>query len=445
MLGIIASNTFRLAAALLLTLLAASAARPLTLEQALSLGRERSLQLQGPRLDRERIDGQVREAWSNALPQVEGLAAYQHYFKPAKVFFPDPMSGAIIPLELQQDNNAVGEVTLNQPLFTFGRISSGLKAAYAARQSNQHQQSHTERWVDLEISRRFWTVLLLRDVVEARRASLAVSDSNLARVQRMRRQGLMSDYDVLRVQVQAGNQVPPLRQAENDLRLAELALREYLGVPLDTALTAQGQLTDYAMALETDAAPARLQVRDDLEALRDLSAMYEQIYHIYRSQRWPVLSGQIKYAWQWSNDAWDVSPQNNVSSVYAGVALSIPLWNSGRVSGQAQQYRADWRRAEWNLQQAERGARLQYESAESSYRTALASERAAERAVAQAGEARAIAQVSLAQGLITTLEMDAAQLDELVARVNLAQARYSRLVAAAEARMALGLSPYSLP
>jgi outer membrane protein TolC len=387
----------------------------------------------------------VKEAWSNALPQVDGLAAYQHYFKPAKVFFPDPTTGEIMPLELQQDNNALAEVALNQPLFTFGRISSGLKAAYAARRSNEHLQNNTARSVDLEVARRFWTVLLLRDVVEARRASLAVSDSNLARVRRLRNAGLMSDYDVLRVQVQAANQIPPLRQAENDLGLAELSFRELLGVPIDTGLAIEGQLTDYTVASEAEASVERLLARDDLEALRDVSSMYEQIYHVSRSQYFPVLSGQVKYSWQWSDDAWEVNPRNNASSLYGGLALSLPLWNSGKVSGQTQQYRADWRRAQWNLRQAERGARLQYESAENSYRTALASEQAALGAVEQAEEARAIAQTKLAQGLITPLEMDAAQLDELVARVNLAQARYSRLVAAAETRMALGLPPYLLP
>ena len=64
-------------------------------------------------------------------------------------------------------------------------------------------------------------------------------------------------------------------------------------------------------------------------------------------------------------------------------------------------------------------------------------------AVSQAQTARTIAQTKLSQGQITPLEMDAARLEELVARVAVAQARYDRLVAAAETRMALGLMPYS--
>ena len=429
---------------LLLTLLAtALPALALTLDEAIDLGKQRSLRLEEPRIEHLRVNGRVREAWSNALPQVEGLAAYQRYWKPAKVFFPNPETGEIMPLELQQDNNALGEVTLTQPLFTFGRISAGLRAAYAAHRSQDHLENNTERGLELEITRRYCTVLLLKDVLEARRASLSVSDSSLGRVRKMRDVGLMSDYDVLRVQVQASNQVPQVQQAENDLRLAELSLFELLGVPLDTMVAVEGDLQGYAAHIAADTSAVNYLERDDLAALRDLTTLYKNVYVLNRNADLPVLAGQMKYSWQWTNDEWDINPRNNTASLYGGVSLSIPIWNSGKVSGRAQQAKADWRRAQVDLAQAERGARLQLESAVRSFETAQASEASARLTVEQATEARRIAQTKLAQGQITTLEMDAAQLDELVARVTLAQAMFNRLIAAAETRMALGLPPYN--
>ena len=429
---------------LLLTLLAtALPALALTLDEAIDLGKQRSLRLEEPRIEHLRVNGRVREAWSNALPQVEGLAAYQRYWKPAKVFFPNPETGEIMPLELQQDNNALGEVTLTQPLFTFGRISAGLRAAYAAHRSQDHLENNTERGLELEITRRYCTVLLLKDVLEARRASLSVSDSSLGRVRKMRDVGLMSDYDVLRVQVQASNQVPQVQQAENDLRLAELSLFELLGVPLDTMVAVEGDLQSYAARIAADTSAVNYLERDDLAALRDLTTLYKNVYVLNRNADLPVLAGQMKYSWQWTNDEWDINPRNNTASLYGGVSLSIPIWNSGKVSGRAQQAKADWRRAQVDLAQAERGARLQLESAVRSFETAQASEASARLTVEQATEARRIAQTKLAQGQITTLEMDAAQLDELVARVTLAQAMFNRLIAAAETRMALGLPPYN--
>jgi HAE1 family hydrophobic/amphiphilic exporter-1 len=416
----------------------------LTLDDAVRMGQQRSLQMQDPQIDRQKINGQIMEAWSNALPQIDGQAAYQRVWKSQVLYFPmdanDPTKLAKIPI--QQDNGATANATLNQPLFTFGRIGAGLKAAYAAKRSNEHITANTSRTVELEVMRRYWTVLLMKDVLEARRSSAAISDSSVAKAQRMRAVGLMSDYDVLRFQVQANNQVPPLRQAENQLRLSELSLTDYLGIPLDTSFSVDGSLDHYEAQARLDTATGDVLHRDDLEALRDLTTMNKNIYKIFNAQNWPVLAAQFQYQWQWANNSWTVNSMNSGTSYYGGLALTIPIWTSGKYYGQAQQYKSDWKKSELQLQKAERGAQVQYEAAVRAFRTATASESAAELAVQQAQEARRIAQTKLEQGQITPLEMDAAQLDELVAKVALAQARYDRLVAAAETRMAAGLPPY---
>jgi outer membrane protein len=433
--------------AVLVLVAISGAASGLTLDEAIALGRQRSLNMQDPKIDRQKVNGRITEAWSNALPQVDGTVAYQRVWQSPVIFFPNFLdtSGrgpAYVKYDMQQKNGAVASATLTQPIYTFGRVGAGLKAAYAARRSNDHMLANTDKTVSLEVMKRFWAVLLMRDVVEARRSSLAISDSSLTRVKRMRDVGLMSDYDVLRTQVQASNQIPPLRAAENSLHISELALKEYLGVPLDTNVTVDGNLADYTIDVR-DTNATGVEKRDDLEALRDLVQLNRNVYKIYASQYFPVLGAQFNYQWQWANNNWDILPTNYATSYYGGLGLTIPIWNSGKTAGQVQQYKADWKKSELDLQKAERGASLQYQNAVNSYTTALTSEDAAKLAVQQAEQARAIAQTKFAQGQITTLEMDAAQLDELVAKTALAQAKYDRLVAAAEARMAAGLSPYS--
>ena len=413
----------------------------MTLEEAIALAKQRSLAQQGPQLDKIKTQGQLVEAWSNALPQIEGQVGYQRAIKKGKIFFPNPDTGNPMPLELDQNNAMTAGVTLNQPLFTFGRVAAGLRGAKAAARANEHAISHQNFKTELDVMQRFWSVLMLRDVVSARELSLQVSDSSLRRAERMRDLGLLSDYDVLRVRVQAQNQRPALDRARSDLSLAELALKEYIGVPIDTTLSFEGQLDSYSIPVDTIAGTMRIAKRNDLEALRDMAAAQENLYVIFRNARYPVLAGQMKYAWQWQNEEWDVNPRNNYSSLYAGVSLAIPIWSSGAVHGKALQYRADWRRAEWTLAQAERGARLQYEAALKDLETSLENETAARLAVELSEQARSIAQTKFSQGQITTLEMDAAQLDELTARVSLADATFRRLSAGAELRMALGLSP----
>ena len=424
-------------------LMFAGTAPALTLDEAIRLGKERSLMKESSRIDGDRVEGQITEAWSNALPQVDGMMAYQRAWKSPVMFFPNPETGEYTKITTQQANSAIGEATVTQPIYTFGRIGAALKAAYAARSSNQHLIAYTDKSLELEILKRYWSILLLKEVLNVRRESVAISDSTLQRIMRLRDVGMLSDYDVLRAQVQVSNQIPQLRQAENNLELSELALKEVLGVPLDTALTADGDLADYEIEAAGEPGDAWITRRDDLEALRDLNSVFENIYKINRSAKWPTIGGQVKYNWTWSNEILGLNPRNNASSVTGGISLIIPFWSSGRNHGRAQQARADWRKTQLDLANAERGANLQLMSAVSSYRAAQAYEEAARVAVTQAEQARRIAQTRLDQGQITPLELEASQLDELAAKVALAGSKYERLTAAAETRLAAGFSPYS--
>ncbi|MCB9357882.1 MAG: TolC family protein [Calditrichaeota bacterium] len=428
---------------LILTIaLLAGAAQAMTLDEAIAIAKQRSLAQQRPRVEREKARGQLNEAWSNALPQIDGTVGYQRAMKKGKIFFPNPETGAFTALELDQDNALQANVTLNQPLFTFGRVAAGVRGAKAYGLAAQHAVDQQDMRTELDVMQRFWAVLTLRDVVSARELSLAVSDSALLRAERMRDVGLLSDYDVLRVRVQAQNQRPELDRAKSDLHLAELSLKDYLGIPVDSTISVAGALDDYFVPVDTSFAEQDIETRHDLAALRNASVAQQNLYVLYRNARWPVLGGQLKYQWQWQNNEWDIHPRNNYAALYAGVSLSIPIWSSGATHGRAQQSKADWHRAKLDLAQAERGARLQYESAARSLTTATANESAAKLGVELAEEARHIAQVKFSQGQLTPLELDAAQLDELTARVSLADARYRRLLAAAELRLALGKTPF---
>lgn len=430
----------------LFVVMGAYTASAMTLDEAIALGKQRSLKQQSPKIDRVKVDGQIQEAWSNALPQLEGNIAYQRAWKKSVMFFPNPSTGEYSKLELQQDNATQAEAVLNQPIYTFGRVGAGLKAAYSARRANEHFTMNTTKQLELDIMKRYWTVLLLRDVVEVRRSGMAISDSVLQKVKRLRDVGLMSDYDVLRAQVQANNQKPQLQQAENTLRLSEMSFRELLGIPLDSNITVEGSLATSAASESLNASPEELrrQVknRSDLEGLRDLEDVYKNGYTIYNNMSWPMIAAQVKYNWQWSNNKWAIDPMNNASSLAGALAIQIPLWTSGKNDGRAQQFKADWKKAQLDLAQAERGATLQFESAIDSYQTAVENEKATAMTVEQAETARKIAQTKLEQGQITPLEMDSAHLDEMVAKVALAQAKFDRLVASAESKMASSLSPY---
>lgn len=65
-----------------------SAGQAMTLEEAVALGKTRSLAQQKPRIEKLKARGQLDEAWSNALPQIDGSVGYQRAIKKGKIFSP---------------------------------------------------------------------------------------------------------------------------------------------------------------------------------------------------------------------------------------------------------------------------------------------------------------------------------------------------------------------
>lgn len=418
----------------------ATVSQAMTLDQAITIGRERSLRQLAPKIEMSRVEGQITEAWSNALPQVDALASYQRAFEAPVMFFPID-SVNVMKIETQQKNTGYGEVTLTQPIYTFGRINAGLKAAFATRRSNEYMASQAQKSLDLDIVKGFWSVLLLQEVVTVRREALSVAEGALEKVTQLRNVGLLSDFEVMRARSQVSALVPDVIQAENDGKLALLALLEVLGLPLDTAVVLEGSLNDYSIPAE-EVSMERALARDDLSALREGVAAYEEIYKIYKNAGMPSIGAQLKYSWQWGEEDFEVSSSNSASALTGGIALNIPVWNSGKVSGKAQQIRADVRKMRLDLANAERGVQLQVSAAKSSLQTAKMKLESAGIALNEASQARRIAETQLENGQVTPLDLQTAQLNETAAKLGLANAKFNLLTANADLKLAIGQSPY---
>jgi outer membrane protein TolC len=380
-----------------------------------------------PTFAREKVEGQITEAWSNALPQVDALASYTRNFD-----VPSP----------QPDNIRYGEIVLTQPIYTFGRVRAGLNAAFATRRSTEHQANQTDKALELDVMRGFWSILLLEEVIQVRRDALRVAEGVLERMTRLRDVGMLSDFEVLRARSQVSQLVPEVLQAENNRNLAQLALLEMLGLPLDTTVAFEGKLGDYSVIVGVDTTLQHALARDDLEAMRDGVRAYEEIYRIYKTGAMPSLGAQVKYSWQWGDNSFDFNGKNSSTSLAGGIALNIPVWNSGRVSGKADQVRADLRKMQLDLKMAERGVQLQLTSSQSNYRTAQLKMESAAVAVNEASEARRIAEIQLENGQVTPLDLQTSQLNETSVKLGLVNAKYTLLVAEAELRLAAGQHPF---
>jgi outer membrane protein, adhesin transport system len=147
------------------------------------------------------------------------------------------------------------------------------------------------------------------------------------------------------------------------------------------------------------------------------------------------LVGNVMY----QDDGLDSLLRSNNQSYTVGLALRVPLFAMPTAIAKRSVAQAQVRQSEHGLNAATDEARLEVESAWTDFEAADEVVTTQEKALELARESVAIAQTSYENGVITSAELNDAQVRLLQTDWLLAQAKYNRIVAAAKARVAAGL------
>jgi outer membrane protein TolC len=130
--------------------------------------------------------------------------------------------------------------------------------------------------------------------------------------------------------------------------------------------------------------------------------------------------------------------ENRAISKSAGLAISIPIFDGLRTRGRVSQARAALRHAEYQLEEARKGVRLEVSKAVKDLASLKKEYESQVATVDLAEEAYRIAETRFRSGLSTQLELTDAETALAFARTNFAQTLYRYNVAVAGLERALG-------
>jgi outer membrane protein TolC len=321
---------------------------------------------------------------------------------------------------------------VNQPLYTFGRISSGIDAAGAAVDANQASAQTTRLDIKMNVAEIYIAVLRAIRVVEvdgSRVASLAAHERD---VENSFRKGVASRNDLLSVQVALADAQQQSVQARNTLAMLSAAYNRALrrrltdpihlvDLPSDVGAGNVDELTRMACACRSELAELSAQAR----ALR-CQADAE------RAKLAPQIGVSGGYIYQ--QDQF-VDP-NGV----AGIALTAQ-WNafdSGRTSEQAA---ALCQRSEALLRMrsdAESTIALEVRQKWLEVQTSQDRLNFARKATAQADENMRVVRDRYLQGLATNTEVLDGETLRAQAYMNLYNSYYESILAGLRVRRAVG-------
>ncbi len=443
----ISLRTFVLASLLLPALAAGQdqTVRTLTIEEGVRLAMERNSALKEARLEVDRADARVREAWGYALPSIDLSGSYIRALKKPVFFLPDfanPGSGRIVPIEIGSNHSVSASLSATQILFN-GTVFAGVGAAGIYSDAARDIYAMKELETVTTVKQAFYGALLSREGRDLMRSSVKNAEDNLKNVRLLRSQGILSEFDELRATVGVDNLRPVLIQAETGYDLSLEGLKTTIGLDAGDAVELIGTMeyvpvdeslltAAYTLVLEQNPAYAAVQKQIEVNEAFVLAA---------RSNYLPTIAAFGNYQYQTQKNTFNMSTADFIASSQVGLQLSLNIFQGLQTNARVQQAQVDVMKSQEQLTSTERNLKTGVTAVIGSIRAARKRIAAQERTVDQAQRSFEIVTTRFLSGSATQLDVNDAQLALMQAKMNRVQALYDYLVAKAQFDQLIGRMP----
>lgn len=425
----------------------------LSLEDAINMALTKNQDILKADQDIIKAKSAVTEYKSDAYPQLQFNAEWKH-----NLLIPTQevdMGGAFNPIliglgippiqpseiDIAPPDEFTFNVGLTQNIYTFGRLYNAIKLAKVYEGIAQTGHEVIEADVKLEVSEAYFQVLFAKELVEVAGKALEQSEQTRDNLKAKFEQGLISEFDYLRSEVEASNRKPPYISAQNGVTLSEKNLKRLIGLDLSTPIVTTSQFSETPVELDLyEARTEALNNRQELTLFNLKSESAKRTYGIYRSDMLPSISGFSDYTWAGSEQTGfgGSGDLEWINFWTAGLRLYVPIFDGLRNYGRMKQAKATQMQAELDKLKLEDAIRLEVENKLITLGSIQAEFIAVRKAVEFAQRTVELAKLRFDNGLGTQLDVLDAETALILARQNQAEARYRYNVGNAQLYRALG-------
>ncbi len=423
--------------------------QPLTLEESITLALQNSPQIKAAQEAIKLAEGQMVEAKGAMLPQISANGSYLYFgelpttildfgdmpspFGPVAGPDAPPTESGPIEIEMGARHNWKGEVAVQQPLFTFGKLWNRYKQTIASQQAAVAGLNSVQQQLELQVHEAFYGVLLAQEYLKVSRQAVELVEAQVKVAQQLRDVEIATDFEVLRAQVQLASVQSQQVRVENTLQLAQNRFKMILGLDMNTAVNVEGSLDyqpqEFDLAALIDTA---LKHRPDLAQLTWQEKAGEKLVRIAKAGYLPNISIAGNYSLN------DTDQQPRYSTWNVAVVANIPIFNGFATRGKVHQAEAGLRQIQYGHEQLRDAIEMEVRTAYLQLRGTAALVEVQRRSVEQAEEGLRLAQLRYENGMLTSVELIDSQLALTQARVNRLQAQHDYVVGLARLQKAIG-------
>lgn len=328
--------------------------KTLTLDESIQIGLQNSNQIHSSLMSLKAVQAQARQVGASRFFSLDFGASYTRLSKVPPFSVNTPFGNFTISPSIFDNYNL--KLSLQQPLFTGFRLSSIYDAAKLNASAAKQDYTKEEQDLFLNIKKAYWGLFKAIQIKKVIDDDIQTVKAHLEDVQNFFKQGLATQNDVLKVQVQLSQVQLQQIDAMNGVKLAMLNLNNVIGLPLSTNI----KLADSVSVNDVnDMINKSINVLVD-EALKNRPELKAMQFRVDASNKnvtaakgdWfpqVVVAGEYDYS---KPNQRLLPTQNKFYGTWdVSVGLSYNLWNWGATIDKTEQ-------AEANLEQAKDNFKL---------------------------------------------------------------------------------------
>jgi len=380
-----------------------------------------------------------KEQIVSLFPNVTGAASYQRTLQKQKMVM--DFMGQSMEIEVGTYNNMVLSANLTLPIIA-PALWNVVKLSSMDIELAVEQARASKIVLVNNVKKAYYAVLMAQESYKVLMDNYKNIEDNAKFVTDKYNQGLISEFEKLRADVQVQNAKPNINAALNAIDISQKALKVYMGVEVYEPLIFTGNLKDFESEMEMAKLPEpgslSLESNTDLKQVDMAIDQLERSRKIVLSGACPMLALSGSYQYMTMGNDIPANQFNWFPYSVIGVSLQIPIVSWASTTYKTKQIKNNIQNMNDNRLNLERALWLSVTSNLNNIDKALADFESGTESVNMATRAYSIAQKQYEVGMTTWLDLNTAELALLRSQLLYYQSIYDYLVAQSELEYVLG-------
>jgi len=389
----------------------------LTEKEAIEIALKNNYDILSKKEEIKAASARLRQAFSQVLPYISASANYTRYEDH--------------PFITYQDNRGYS-FSVNQILFSGGRVANTIIAAKKALGATQESKKELENKIAYSTKQSFYTVLLAEELARIRKETLKLAKESLSVTRKRYKNGEAPYYDLLRSEVEVANLKTQLIKAENFLNTSYNFLKVLLGIEPSQEIRVKG---------EFKYASEKVDLNREINLALKRRPILKEVTLQEKAAKAQLRAAFSGYLPQVSLNFTDFANQKEAFSVgrekyddywVATISVNMPIFDGFLTYAKVKEAKAKQRELEILKKKLEDSVTVEVKNAVLDLEAAKSSVESQKENVKRAKEAYRIIKERYAEGQATHLDLLDARVALSQAQVSLAQSLYDFVVAKAK-------------